>query len=235
MLLWQVMVAAARDDKIGEDSQRARQWVREHVPGLIAVPADERGRPYADKAGLAVPKDRPSRRKWPKRVAVLDLVDWEKEWPNWQDCLEALLWFAKRRERPPQPRSLADHIPLHVGQVVDRVLGRTRNGLLTDYFTEAAITVQLSGTFTATGVFKSLDEFWEAVFLSFFKPESIPHGSMCASCGTPFPPTRRRGQVSRQTLCDQCRLRQWREKNRRRIRELWREQKQRDRDATRGE
>jgi hypothetical protein len=59
---------------------------------------------------------------------------------------------------------------------------------LSDWINEARLCVQLSGGYSATSRFQSLDEFWQAVFVSFFQPEALALG-YCADCGKQLDPT----------------------------------------------
>jgi hypothetical protein len=213
MLPWQILVEAARTKRIDRYKDRARAWVHRHLPELLVTPADAEGRPY--------------RRS--RRVFVQEKFNWEQEWPKWQDCFQALLWLAAKREKPPRPRSNEDRMPLYFEQVVDEALGRTRNAILSDYFSEAKLSVLLSGGFNATQRFSSLNEMWEAVFVSFFRSDALPHGSVCSECGVMLPRTTKTRKVSKARLCHRCRLRKWRQAHPERTRELWREAKQRER------
>ena len=104
------------------------------------------------------------------------------------------------------------------------MISQTRNVLSSDWISEARIRVQLSGGFNATGRFQSLDEFWQAVFVSFFQPTDLPWG-YCGDCGKPLPRTTKLQKASRSKLCGACRVKQWRRDHPEEAREMWRRSK----------
>jgi hypothetical protein len=217
VLLWKVLVEAARAERIDRDRRRALAWIHQHIPELSVTPLGDDGRPFV-RAG---------------RVYRDDTFDWEVQWETWRDNFKGLLWLAERREHPPDARSGKDVIPIAVSRVFDDIIKRTRNAVLSDYFSEAKLVVQFSGTFNASRRFESLDEFWEAVFVSFFGPDALPHGSVCSECGESLTPTKKLRKLSKAKLCGNCRLRQWRRNNPERQRELWREAKSKERNGVR--
>jgi hypothetical protein len=213
MLIWKILVDAAKTAGIDHKKRNARNWIHKHLPELLITPLDEQGRHY-EKNG---------------RIVREEHFNWKMEWPKWQQCFEALLWLAQRREKPPETRSVDDRIPLRFQKVIDATIARTRNVILSDYLSEATIVLQFSGSFITHGHFRSLDELWEAVFCSYFRPDLIPQGSVCSNCGKPLPRTKKTNKASKATSCDQCRLKIWREENPDRTRELWRKAKQNER------
>jgi hypothetical protein len=84
--------------------------------------------------------------------------------------------------------------------------------------------VQLSGGFNASGRFQSLDEFWQAVFVSFFQPADLPWG-YCGDCGKPLARTAKLQKASRSKLCGACRVKKWRREHPEEAREMWRRSK----------
>src|SRR5947209_5771587 len=143
MLPWKKLIEDARSVRIDRKPELARAWIRRHLPELSVWYRKRNG-----KAGLH-----------------RELFNWEVEWPKWQHYFQALHWLARARANPTKQL-----IPPWVQHVVDEVIGQTRNVLSCDWISEARIRVQLSGGFNATGRFQSLDEFWQAVFVSFFQP-----------------------------------------------------------------
>jgi hypothetical protein len=202
MLPWRKLLEDARCRKIDRNPERALAWIRQHLPELSIRRAKPKG-----KAG------------WDR-----DLFEWDVEWPKWQNSFRALRWLAQARARPPKPRTNAHRIPHWVQHVVDEYLSKTRNVFLSDWINEARLCVQLSGGYSATGRFQSLDEFWEAVFVSFFQPEALALG-YCADCGKKLDPTPKLQKASRSRLCGACRVKKWRREHPEEAREMWRRSK----------
>lgn len=214
MLLWKMLVDAARTEGIDRRKAKARAWIHRHLPELLLTPADARGRPYRHSG----------------RVVLEERFDWEQEWPGWQDSFRALLWVAGCREKPPKPRSLGDYIPLHVQQTIDQALGRVRLDRSSDWFSEDRPIVRFSGGAETAHRFASVNEFWEVVFVGFYWPEAVPHGSVCSACGAALASSKKTKKPSRARLCDKCRLREWRRRHPEQQRELWRQAKRRQRE-----
>jgi hypothetical protein len=213
MLLWKTLVEAAKSSGIDRHRAKARAWIHKHLPELLRTPADAQGNPYRESG----------------RVVREEAFDWQEEWPKWQRCLRALRWLADRKDKPARPRSAEDRIPLDVQQPVDETLGRVRLGTSSDYASENKTCVRFSGGAEAAKRFSSLDEFWEAVFVSFYLPDMLPQGSVCSACGAALAKTKRKGKVSKAKLCAACRLRTWRQSHPDRARELWRDAKRKER------
>jgi hypothetical protein len=152
-----------------------------------------------------------------------ELFDWEVEWPKWRHRFQALHWLARARANP-NPAAQKQRIPIWVQRVVDAVIAQTRNVLSSDWVSEARIRVQLSGGFNASGRFQSLDEFWQAVFVSFFQPADLPWG-YCGDCGKPQARTAKLQKASRSKLCGACRVKKWRREHPEEAREMWRRSK----------
>jgi hypothetical protein len=203
MLAWKKLLEDTRRLGISRKPDSALAWIRRYLPELSVWY-------YKDdcEAGLDH-----------------DFFKWELEWPKWQKHLQALQWLAKARALPSKPRTRAHRIPLWVQEVIDQVLERTRNALLSDWITEARICIRLSGKFRVSHRFSSLDEFWEAVFVSFFEPEELPWGC-CDGCGKSLPVTPKLKRTSRARLCAACRVKKWREDHPDKAREMWRRSKQ---------
>jgi hypothetical protein len=214
MLLWRVLVEAAHTGRIDRDRHRARAWVHDHLRELVVRPVDDTGRPLRT-TGQVDPED--------------EQFDWEAEWPRWKENFKALLWLADRRDHPPAAHTGEDRIPKDIADAFDAVLARTRNAVLSDYFSAATLAVQFSGTFNSSERFASLNEFWEVVFVSFFRRDALAHGSVCSDCGAQLEATRKRSKASKAKLCGRCYLRRWREGNQDRQREQWREAARRHR------
>ena len=130
----------------------------------------------------------------------------------------------KARALPPKPRRPEQRIPHWVQNAIHHHLSQTHNVLLSDWITEARICLQLSGGYTASGRFQTLDEFWEAVFVSFFQPDDLPLG-FCNDCGKTLAPTAKLNKASRSQLCGACRVKKWRSEHPEQAREMWRRAK----------
>ena len=203
MLAWEKLLKDARRLGLGRKPESALAWIRRNVPELSVWYYQAKNKARLDH----------------------DSFNWELEWPKWQNHLKALQWLAKARTLPSKPRTEARRIPLWVQRVVDQVLERTRNALLSDWVAEARLSIRLSGGFSASQRFSSLDEFWEAVFVSFFQPEALPWGC-CDGCGKSLPVTPRLKKTSRAKLCAACRVKKWRQDHPEKAREMWRRSKQ---------
>ena len=197
MLPWKKLIEDARSERIDRKPERARAWIRRHLPELSVCYVKRNG-----EAGFGGER-----------------FDWDEEWPKWQHYFQALDWLARARAKATKQR-----IPPWVQQVVDEVIGQTRNVISSDWLSEARIRVQLSGGFNATGRFQSLDEFWQAVFVSFFQPTDLPWGC-CGDCGKPLPRTTKLQKASRSKLCGACRVKKWRREHPEAAREMWRRSK----------
>ena len=123
----------ARRLGIGRKPECARAWIRRNVPDLSV-------RYYQAKHKVRLDHDS---------------FNGELEWPKWQVHLNALQWLAEARTLPSKPRTEAHRIPLWVQRVVDQVLERTRNALLSDWITEGRLSIRLSGSFSASQRFSS--------------------------------------------------------------------------------
>ncbi len=216
MLIWKKLVEDARRSRIDRDEERAREWMRQHLPELFLWPADEEGHPLLDESGRRYSEER----GW----------KWSEEWPKWQDNFQALLWLVGRKEKVPKKRTTQDIIPLWVSRVLDRYLSRIRVAVLTDYYSELELKLALSGDFNVVNRFANPDEFWEAVFLTFFRPSELSRGSVCSDCGKSIEPTKRLKKVSRATRCGACRVKKWRKDHPEEAREMWRESKRQERE-----
>lgn len=202
MLPWRKLLEDAQCQKIDRNRKRALAWIRQHLPELSIWLAKPNGEAEWDR----------------------DLFEWDVEWPKWQRSFRALRWLAQARARPPKPRTPEHRIPHWVHHVVDEYLSKTRNVLLSDWINETRLCVQLSGGYIATGRFQSLDEFWQAVFVSFFQPEALALG-YCADCGKQLDPTPKLQKASRSRLCGACRVKRWRREHPEAAREMWRRSK----------
>jgi hypothetical protein len=202
MLPWKKLIEDAQTLKIDRRQSQALAWIRRHLPELSLWYDAENG----------------------ARTPAQDLFTWEAEWPAWQDNFEALHWLVRARALPPKPRRPEQRIPHRVRNILHKYLSQTRNVILSDWITEARISLQLSGGFTATGRFQSLGEFWQAVFVSFFEPEAVNLG-YCSDCGKPLARTAKLQKASRARLCAACRVKQWRRAHPEAARELWRRSK----------
>ena len=206
MLLWQLVVEAAKKEKIDRDQTRAAAWVGRHVMRFEGP----------DGGWLEQP------------------VDWAYEWPIWQDRMHALLWLARRRTRSRTPQD--DRMPLFVDQALDETVGKTRNAIITDRFSDARPVIRLtnqSGELAACntgGPFDDLTAFWQFVFVTFLQPDAFPSlGSRCQNCGESLPPTRKGKRSRKAKVCDRCRQKLWAQANAERRREINREAKQAER------
>jgi hypothetical protein len=199
MLPWKKLIEDAQSDKIDRRPERALVWIHRHLPELSL---------WYVKADGSTGLDR-------------DRFDWQAAWPKWQERFRALHWLVEARAQPRAPDQL---IPLGVQQVVDELIHQTRIAILSDWLSEARISIQLSGTYTASGRFDTLDEFWQAVFVSFFQPEGLSLG-YCSDCGKQLAPTAKLKKASRSKLCPACRVKKWRREHPEEAREMWRQAK----------
>jgi hypothetical protein len=202
MLPWKKLIEDARSDKIDRRPERALAWIHRYLPELSL---------WYVKADGSTGLDR-------------DLFDWRAEWPKWQERFEALHWLVEARAQPRRPGAPDQLIPLWVQHPVDELIHQTRNAILSDWLSEAHIRIQLSGTYTASGRFQTLDEFWQAVFVSFFQPGDLALG-YCSDCGKQLPPTPKLQKASRSKLCPACRVKKWRREHPEEAREMWRQAK----------
>jgi hypothetical protein len=139
--------------------------------------------------------------------------EWKKHWPQWQRNFRALLWLADRKVSPPEPLTRNDRIPRIIAEAVDGVLRETRNTIFTDYFSEARIRILLEGSFQVSRKFSTFEEFWQAVFVTFFQPDALAFGSICHECGRRLPQTKKLAKPSRATLCNKCAVQKWRKEH----------------------
>jgi hypothetical protein len=197
VLPWKKLLEDARSARIDRNPELARGWIRQQLPELCVWYVKRNG-----KAGFH-----------------RERFNWEAEWPKWRDCFRALHWLARARAHATKQR-----IPPWVQHLVDEVIGQTRNVLSSDWLSEARLRVQLSGGFQASGRFASLDEFWQAVFVSFFEPTDLPWG-YCGDCGKPLARTSKLQKTSRSKLCGACRVKKWRRDHPEAAREMWRRSK----------
>src|SRR5581483_9219163 len=208
MLLWKLLVEAAKAEKIDQDSGRARQWVRRHLPELLQHCTDEEG-----------------------NRQVVERFDWSREWPIWRRNLLALLWLARAKGLQVRRDGRGPRIPKEVADVVDEIVDRTRNFVAADFLSEARIALHLTNRdsalagFNVNRRFDDLETFWQCVFVSFFNPNALPIGSFCARCGRPLKPTRKSKKPTKAKLCGACRVHKWRSEHPEQAREMWRESK----------
>jgi hypothetical protein len=73
MLLWQWLIEEAATKKIDREENAARQWIHVHLPHLAPTLRSHRGR----------------------KVGIVELCDWAKEWREWRENFSALVWLAK--------------------------------------------------------------------------------------------------------------------------------------------
>ena len=202
MLPWEKLITDARALHIDRLRGPAYDWIHKHLPELSTW--------YAAQDG--------------KRRVDNDRFTWDQQWPNWQKNFKALKWLVKARALPPQPRLPQHRIPLWVQHIVESYLRQTRNVLVSDWITEARVALQLSGGYNAAGRFDTLGEFWELVFVSFFRPEDVPV-SYCSDCGKTLAVTPKLKKTSRMRFCPACRVKKWRHEHPQEARELWRRSK----------
>jgi hypothetical protein len=158
--------------------------------------------------------DDPPTRAWSKR-----------EWRDWLKNLGALQKLSEAR--PPQkydPAALARASAVLKGVCVVPAGGSQE--VQEGQGTQLVLTTR-SGK--ATTYPADFDSFWQAMFLSLFRPNSVPQRAVCHRCGKPLPPSKIRKKPSRAKLCPSCRVTKFRQENPDEARAQWREQKRRER------
>ena len=231
MLVWQFVVNEAKAKGIDCDGQAARRWINEYLPSLFLHTKDDQG----------------------NIVDMVELFDWEKEWPIWKGNFQALLWLADRRNKPPKPNSQRDRIERTVAdavmavcedigcELIPRVRAPQNEQFGFDYLSQCdGVKLCLKcrdGTgathFHSNGNFDDLAVFWQAVFVSFFDPSALSSASVCKACGAPLAPTKKFGKASQGEFCKRCAMRDWRQKNYEQAKELNREHKREERERNR--
>lgn len=216
MLLWQFMVGEAKRKKIDRDEKKALEWIKKFLPNLFQNSVNDAG----------------------EHVEVLRLFDWGKEWKEWQKNFEALNWLAQKRNRPPKPNGEGDVLPSFAQQALNDVLAGVRIDTIERYSDCNGVKLMLSARggigsplYQSGRGMDDIAVLWQATFLSFCDPVAISSASVCRECGRPLPSTKKLGKPSKQRICRSCNTKKWRRENPDAARELYREQKRKERET----